>query len=117
MSVSDTTVRMVKALPDGVQYSRTFCNYARNETVYHDDAASGRDYSEKDALYLDGKRLVQKYGDGIVNGATFVSETDPYSVFTICGSGPEMWICGKLSNGNTVWYGRDIDARQFTTTL
>lgn len=87
------------------------------KTVYHDDAASGRDYSEKDALYLDGKRLVQKYGDGIVNGATFVSETDPYSVFTICGSGPEMWICGKLSNGNTVWYGRDIDARQFTTTL
>ncbi len=87
------------------------------KTVYHDGAANGRDYSENDALYLDGKRLVQKYGNGIVNGATFVSETDPYSVFTICGSGPEMWICGKLSNGNTVWYGRDIDSRQFITTF
>ena len=87
------------------------------KTVYHDGAASGRDYSGNDALYLDGKRLVQKYGNGIVNGATFVSETDPYSVFTICGSGPEMWICGKLSNGNTVWYGRDIDSRQFITTF
>lgn len=87
------------------------------KTVYYDGAASGRDFSENDALYLDGKRLVQKYGNGIVSGATFVSETDPYSVFTICGSGPEMWICGRLSNGNTVWYGRNIDARQFITTF
>lgn len=85
------------------------------KTVYYDGAANGRDFSENDALYLDGKRLVQKYGNGIVNGATFVSESDPYSVFTVCGSGSEMWICGKLSNGNTVWYGHDIDGRQFAT--
>ena len=83
-----------------------------SKTVFHDGAAQGRNFSQSDALYLDGRRLIQKNGNGIVNGATFVLESDPYSIVTVHGNGSEQWFSEKLSNGNTVWYGRDIDSRQ-----
>lgn len=86
------------------------------KNIYHDGAAEGITFTDKDALYLNGQRLIQKKGFGIVDGATFVLENEPYRIFQVHENGISQWISEKQTNGITIVYGRDLENQQLITT-
>lgn len=85
--------------------------------TFYDGYVQGMKFNNSDALYLDGKRLIPKYGN--ISGSYFTVEGDPYTEVTrhgTCTSTTDStWFEVKDRNGMTYRYGETSDSRLIYT--
>ena len=72
--------------------------------IYHDGKADAVDYSCKDAIYLDGQRMILKSGNSLTPGAIYVLENSPFTEITVKGNDMELYFTANLDDGSTAYY-------------
>ena len=76
--------------------------------LYHDKTVAGAQHHFKDALFLDGKRMLLKSGEEGTGGVTYTVEGDPFTKITGYRSGKHMWFEVKTKDGKTYEYKEDF---------
>ncbi len=72
--------------------------------LYHDKTVTGTQHHFKDALFLDGKRMLLKSGEDGTEGVTYTVEGNPFTKIIGHRSGKRMWFEVHTKDGNTYEY-------------
>lgn len=81
--------------------------------LFHDGEIRGTRYDDRDALYLDGVRLILKDGTEGKEGAIYCPESNPYLKVILhkdCSTA-DCWFSAEAPNGLHYEYGHNPDAR------
>lgn len=72
--------------------------------------SEGITLTNNDGLALDGNYLVLKTGTFGINGSTYVTENETFSLITLHGNldAPTSWFEATLKNGNRIEYGNQV---------
>ena len=73
--------------------------------IYHDGVAQGVSYTDEDAFFLDGKRLIYQSGNQSQGGAVYVPEGEPFTKVVFHGTGNASFVQVKANDGITYTYG------------
>ena len=72
--------------------------------LYHDKTIMGAQHHFKDALFLDGKRMLLKSGEEGSEGVVYTVEGDPFTKITGHKSGRRMWFKVSTKDGKKYEY-------------
>lgn len=79
------------------------------KSIYYDNQVTGINFTNEDAFYLDGKRLLLQSGGAGYEGAVYTPEGEPFTEVTLhtntIQSSPGLWFEVKTNNGMTYQYG------------
>lgn len=73
--------------------------------IFHDGVAQGMSYTNEDAFFLDGKRLIYQSGNQTQEGAVYVPEGEPFTKVVFHGTGNSSFAQVKTNDGITYTYG------------
>ena len=82
----------------------------------HDGYVNGLTYTETDALFLDGKRLLLTSGSEGMSGCVYSPEGNPFTKVTLRGTGSTQWFEVKTPDGIVCQYGHNTASRQSFTS-
>ena len=79
------------------------------KSIYYDNQVTGINFTNEDAFYLDGKRLLLQSGSSGYEGAVYTPEGEPFTEVTLhtttIQSSPCIWFEVKSNDGMTYQYG------------
>jgi len=79
------------------------------KSIYYDNQVTGINFTNEDAFYLDGKRLLLQSGGAGYEGAVYTPEGEPFTEVTLhtntIQSSPCLWFEVKSNDGMTYQYG------------
>lgn len=86
-----------------------------SKDLYHDGVAQGVSYTNVDAYYLDGKRLIYQFGNQGQEGATYVPEGEPFTKVVFHGTGFSSFVEVKANDGIVYTYGNTSGSKLYIT--